>query len=123
MLFVEQFWYLIAVAFVKLSVLCFYGRIFALGGFPMVIKFLMGIVIAWLVAFLFATLLQALPLSCNWNPCEPTMDYPVMYVMSSVTDILLDICILCLPVSFIRKLRLRTNQKIGIVLIFGLGIL
>jgi len=46
-----------------------------------------------------------------------------MYVLSSVTDIIIDISILALPAFFIRKLHLSGNQKIGIGAIFGLGIL
>lgn len=46
-----------------------------------------------------------------------------MYVCCSVTDILLDISILCLPALYIRKLRISGGQKVGLVGIFGLGIL
>ena len=53
----------------------------------------------------------------------PTTNYTVMYVCSSVTDVVLDIAILCLPASFIRKLNLSQGQKLGLVGIFGLGIL
>lgn len=77
----------------------------------------------WLVSFLFATFLQVWPLWCNWIVCAPTTNYPVMYVCSSVTDIVLDISILCLPFSFIRKLHMSSVQKIGTTSIFGLGIL
>ncbi|CAF9941013.1 hypothetical protein IMSHALPRED_002251 [Imshaugia aleurites] len=46
-----------------------------------------------------------------------------MYVCSSVTDVLLDIAILCIPTSYIRTLNIKKSQKIGLVGIFGLGIL
>ena len=46
-----------------------------------------------------------------------------MYVCSSVTDIVLDMSILCLPIAFIRKLHMSSGQKIGTSSIFGLGIL
>ena len=51
------------------------------------------------------------------------MNYPLMYVLSSVTDIALDISILSLPALFIWRLRMAPAKKISIIGIFGLGIL
>ena len=118
-----QFWYIIAVGLVKLSVLCFYGRIFAIVRFPVSVNILLVLVLAWLVSFLFATFFQVWPLWCNWITCVPTTNYPIMYVCSTVTDIVLDICILCLPAFFLRNLQVSLNKRIGLVGIFGLGVL
>ena len=82
-----------------------------------------ALTIAWLVSFLFATFFQVWPLWCNWTVCDPTTNYPVMYALSSATDIVLDIGILCLPISYIRKLKMSGAKKIGITAVFGLGIL
>ena len=122
-LFVLQFWYILAVAFVKLSILCFYGRVFSVRRFPVVVNIMIVLTGAWLVSFLFATFFQVWPLWCNWIVCAPTTNYPVMYVCSSVADIVLDISILCLPISFIRNLHMSSAQKVGTSSIFGLGIL
>lgn len=46
-----------------------------------------------------------------------------MYMCSSVTDIALDVAILCLPASFVRKLQVTRTQKLALTAIFGLGIL
>lgn len=46
-----------------------------------------------------------------------------MYILCSVTDIVLDIGILCIPAWFIRKLQMSRGQKIGLAVGFGLGIL
>ena len=122
-MFVLQFWYLIAVAFVKLSILSLYGRLFSSGRFPIVVKVLLLLTTGWLIAFLFATFFQVWPIRCNWITCDPTTDYTVMYLCSSVTDIILDVIILCLPATFIRKLQLARSQKQGLIAVFGLGIL
>ena len=118
-----QFPYVLAVALIKLSVLCFYGRIFQLGRWPFSVQLFIAIVIGWLISFFFATLFQAWPISCNWTPCEPTMNYAVMYVAYSATDIVLDITILALPMSFLQQVRMSRNQKVGVMCIFSLGIL
>lgn len=78
---------------------------------------------AWLISFLFATFFQVWPLWCNWIVCVASTNYPVMYVVCSVTDIVIDITILCLPAFFINKLQMNFNRKIGVYAIFGLGIL
>lgn len=72
---------------------------------------------------MFATFFQVWPLSCNWVTCTPTTNYTVMYMCLSVTDVLLDIAILCIPASFIRTLHISKGQKISLVGIFGLGVL
>ena len=46
-----------------------------------------------------------------------------MYVLTSVTDIILDITILALPVQFVRKLQMSKSRKAAIIAIFGLGVL
>ena len=89
----------------------------------MVIKIMILVTGAWLVSFLFATFFQIWPLWCNWIICALTSNYPVMYVCSSVTDVVLDMTILCLPVSFIKILHMSSVQKIATSGIFGLGIL
>ncbi|MCJ1485775.1 hypothetical protein MMC06_005950 [Schaereria dolodes] len=121
-LFVLQFWYLIAVALVKLSVLCFYGRIFTGIRFPTIIKAMLAVTISWLISFLFATFFQVWPIRCNWDACIRTTNYPAMYILSSVTDIILDIVILCLPATFVMRLNTSRGQKLGLVAVFGLGI-
>ena len=84
----------------------------------------MGTVVAWEVSFLFATIFQVWPLWCNWTLCAvATTNYPVMYACSSVTDIVIDIVILCLPASFVRSLQITRGQKYGVTSIFGLGVL
>jgi len=103
-------------------VLFFYGRMFSVGRFPLVIKIMSGVVVAWLISFLFATFFQDWPLWCNWIVCVASTNYPVMYVVCSVTDIVIDITILCLPAFFIKKLQMNFNKKIGVYGIFGLGI-
>ncbi|OCL10347.1 hypothetical protein AOQ84DRAFT_374998 [Glonium stellatum] len=119
--FVLQFWYISAVALVKLSVLFFYKRIFTVDYTPTPIWVLIALSIGWFISFFFATLFQILPIWCNWIACQPTANYPAMYLACSVTDIVIDISILCLPGFFIRHLQMSLSRKIGIVGIFGLG--
>ncbi|KAL2036929.1 hypothetical protein N7G274_010354 [Stereocaulon virgatum] len=122
-LFVEQFWYITSVAVVKLSMLCLYGRMFPYNGrYPMTVRILIYLTLGWLISFFFATLFQVWPIWCNWTLCIPTTNYPAMYVCSSVFDILLDITILCIPVSIIKGLSMTKERKLGLIGVFGVGI-
>ena len=121
--FIMQYWYILAVGLVKLSILCLYGRLFSAARYPVTIKIFLFLTSAWLVSFIFATFFQVWPLRCNWVTCIPTTNYTVIYVCCSVTDVLLDIAILCIPSSFIRTLHISRSQKIGLIGIFGLGVL
>ena len=107
----------------KLSILCLYGRLFGVRRFPISVKIIVTLTIGWLISFLFATFFQVWPIWCNWIICQPTTNYPVMYVLCSVTDIVLDVSILCLPAYFIRNLQMNRSRKVGITAIFGLGVL
>ena len=90
---------------------------------PLGITIMMALVLGWMISFLLATFFQVWPIRCNWVVCHPTTNYPAMYVLSSVTDVILDIAILSLPISFVRKLKMSNSKKIGVTAIFGLGIL
>jgi hypothetical protein len=46
-----------------------------------------------------------------------------MYIINGIGNMLLDIAILVLPLPTIWKLKLPTAQKVGLALIFSLGIL
>lgn len=66
----------------------------------------------------FRDFFQTWPISCN-----PRTNYPVMYVCSSVTEILLDISILGLPAQSLKKLRIDAAHKALVTIIFGREIL
>lgn len=124
MLFLNQFWYLASVALSKLSILFLYDRIFSVGSIQYVFMGFIAATAGWFTAFFFATLFQIEPIACNWELClHHTTDFRAMYVTLSVTNIVLDMGVLCLPSLFIRKLQMDRGQKIGLIGIFGLGAL
>jgi len=46
-----------------------------------------------------------------------------MYILLNATDIILNICILCLPAFYIKTLQMNKDKKLGLAGIFGFGIL
>jgi len=120
--FVWQFFYLFAVAFVKLSILHFYDRVFHHPKFVFAKQALIWIIIGWLVAFFWATLFQAIPIECNWTECTPSSDYSAMYIASSATNLLLDCAILIMPLTMLRRLEISRRSRNSLTIIFGLGV-
>ena len=78
---------------------------------------------AWLVAFFFATLFQGWPVSQQWMRTGPLINCPRMYFALGVTDLALDIVVLCLPMPIIWGLHATRRKKLGVASIFGLGFL
>ena len=109
----------------KLSILFFYGVVFSAGKLNIMIKIMLLVTLSWMISFILATLFQIWPIRCNWTSCVrgSATDYPIMYILNNATDIILDLAILCLPVTAIKRLRMSRNKKIGTMFIFGLGIL
>jgi len=123
-MFAIQFFYIFSVGFVKLSVLAFYRTIFIGKRFRLACDTMSVVVVSWLIALFFGTLLRSTPISVNWIPRQPGGRHGNIVVLFSfigASDILLDIIILCLPLPIIRHLHMSTQKKWLVAGIFWLG--
>ncbi|KAH6663047.1 hypothetical protein B0J14DRAFT_662248 [Halenospora varia] len=123
MLFAYQFFYLFAVAAVKVSILYFYKRVFgnSSDGFIKVINIVLIFLLLWTIAFFFATLFQAWPISWNWDGVGKPTQYNIIYFVQTGTEILTDLVTLCLPIPMIKGLHVEKHKKTRIIGIFWLG--
>ena len=78
---------------------------------------------AWIIAFFFVTLFQDKPISRNWGTVGTTVNFPILYIVENLTDIVLDLFILCMPLTVIRTLHISTKKKWMLSGIFWLGAL
>lgn len=109
---------------IKLSIVCFYKRIFNVNTFLKAANGIIVIIGLWLVAFFFATLFQAWPISHAWTGAGRNLiDYPAMYMALGATDLALDVIILCMPMPMIKSLKISGRRKLVVAVIFGLGFL
>ena len=130
---------------VKISVVLFYRRIFITKRFRLVANIIVGICVVWTIAMFLvsqprldteisciittfiifqAFLLIMGPIPSHWNPAaDPQIDngLGVVMIFSMVSDIILDIITLCLPIRQIYKLNLNRRKKIIVAGIFWLG--
>ncbi|KUJ07234.1 uncharacterized protein LY89DRAFT_743236 [Mollisia scopiformis] len=123
LLFASEFISLAALALVKISVLLFYRRLFSVTRFPIIANVVIGIIIAWFIAFFLVMLFAGDPISDSWTHLgHPRYNVAAMLVASSYTDIIIDIAVLALPIPLIKGLHLDTKRKLSVVGIFSLGL-
>lgn len=123
--FWTQFTYIFAVSLIKLSILLFYQSIFSTHKFRLAVKIFKVILFLWTIAFFFASLFQAWPISYNWNEYQPghTINEISMYLALACSELALDVAVLTFPWTVIWRLQMKTSRKLSISAIFMLGAL
>lgn len=120
----------IAYGFIKMGVILFYRRIFQTQKFGLACIIMLAITAAWTISYFIVTVAACgSNISLIWtytsikvlhSQCVQTVDVLLSY---NVTDIVLDVIILSMPLPMIWKLNMTPNRKLAISAIFLLGIL
>ncbi|KAI8960490.1 hypothetical protein F5Y11DRAFT_367390 [Daldinia sp. FL1419] len=113
----------IGLGFVKLSILVFYMGIFLGKMFGIVSKVVLGLVICWTVSFFFANLFTCYPITpfieaFYHNKCVEGLS---LWYSVAISDIIMDVVILTMPIPMVLKLHLPWTQKLGVLAMFLLG--
>ncbi|KAI1805957.1 hypothetical protein F4811DRAFT_195202 [Daldinia bambusicola] len=124
--FVSSVLYFTIAGATKLGILLMYYRIFSVStAFRYQLFVAVSLVIGWWVGCTVATLTNCIPLEWSWNNslADPRycFDYNVFWMASGACEIFLDVLILTLPISTVVRMRLSTQRKITISIIFLLG--
>jgi hypothetical protein len=83
-----------------------------------------GACIVWLIVSMFLNIFQCKPVSALWEALGSTeycLASGTMWLGLEVTNLLVDVVILALPISEIGRLQLSTAKKWFVVCIFLLG--
>ena len=120
-LFATQFFYVFSVFTVKVAIILFYKSIFTNVGFRKAANGLLVFLGAWIAAFFFITLFQDKPINRNWGSVGTTVNFPVLYIVESVTDITLDLVILAMPLPVIRSLHISARKRWLLSGVFWMG--
>lgn len=117
-------WYALCIVLTKLSILCFYCRVFPVRKL-VYISWAFGIFIAaYNIALVLVTAFQCIPLSSIWTGkpgvCIDTLP---PFTALSVINLITDVGILVLPIRYIVKLQMSLTRRIQICGIFLLGAL
>ena len=107
----------------KFSVVCFYRRIFRGSRFSVLTGILLIAIAAWGIAFFFAGLFICIPVDAFWTqaPGSRCFDPIPLFYTGAISDTIMDVVILAIPVPLVWKLNLPTKQKIIVSGIFLLG--
>lgn len=131
MLFATQILYVVGLMTLKASVLFFFLRIFPTRGFRTIIwathglNFLVGLI------YIILTFAQCRPLSLYWTGWdknesyknERCLDFNRFILSNAIINIILDVWMLILPLTQLYKLNLILRKKIGVMLMFSVGLL
>ncbi|PQE23733.1 integral membrane protein [Rutstroemia sp. NJR-2017a WRK4] len=119
-----EFWYMAGVMLTKLSVLCFYLRIFAV---TLSLKLAIWttsilVVLYWIVATI-VIIIQCHPIPHYWNASIPgtCVEEFRLILGIAIPDLVLDFVVLLLPVIPLWRLQMEHRQKIGLLVVFILG--
>ncbi|KAJ6015163.1 hypothetical protein N7540_009754 [Penicillium herquei] len=112
------------VVLVKSSILALYWRIFNRTNIKIPISIIATAVCMWGIAVFLLSLLQCIPTRGFWDRsvnASCNVDSQKFLFAISIPNILTDLTLLILPVPYIMKLNIPSNQKKAIISIFLLG--
>ncbi|KAK8081041.1 hypothetical protein PG997_008859 [Apiospora hydei] len=95
------------------------------GGLRRTIQGLLGVVGAWAIAFSLALAFICHPMPFRWDPTIPggaCGSQTAMYATLIITNVLLDLVIMLLPMYIVWSLKMRGPEKIGLMACFALGL-
>ncbi|KAI1744596.1 hypothetical protein F4680DRAFT_443871 [Xylaria scruposa] len=124
LLLICEFTYLLGVAFIKLSMLFLYHRIYTTPTFKRWVYFVIVLDVIYIIAFIPIFLTNCIPLSQYWDP-KPTGWCRDTVISDSATvagNLLLDIFVLGLPLPVLWRLQMSVRDKITVTAMFSIGI-
>ena len=125
LLYVAELLFVWCTTLAKASILALYASIFATEKFRRAKDIVLTLCLAWCITMTAGFIVQCLPLREAWNPLRLKENKCVLLgifvLVEELTNVMLDITILVLPISMIRNLQLPVRQRWTLSLIFLLG--
>ncbi|RAL12388.1 uncharacterized protein BO97DRAFT_434373 [Aspergillus homomorphus CBS 101889] len=122
--FSSQMLGVLSLGLTKLSLLVLFRNIFAVSrAFNLASAILIAITAAWTVSFFFSNLFTCYPITALVeeyynNNC---LDSLAMWYAGCITDVLIDLIIMVLPLPMVFKLQLAPKQKVAVSAVFVMG--
>ncbi|KAK4695498.1 hypothetical protein P7C71_g2266, partial [Lecanoromycetidae sp. Uapishka_2] len=117
--------YTICITLVKLSILLFYYRLFGVRKtFRRVIVAALALVITWCIAIVLLNILQCIPIQAAWirpYPHSKCLNNNTSLLGTAITNVVIDLAILVLPIEPIWRLNLTLRKKLALTTIFCIG--
>ncbi|KAI9374371.1 hypothetical protein BJX61DRAFT_306433 [Aspergillus egyptiacus] len=119
----NQFTYFVLSPAVKISIICFYRRVFTVKPFQLVSFAINTLIALWGAAIFIACALQCRPLRSYWDrSVEGTcFDSNKFIIVNQIFNVIMDFVILALPVPMIWNLQRAWQDKLALNGVFALG--
>ena len=128
MFYIDQTFYLICLCLTKVSVLFFYLRIFPTTAFRWAALANMSFVVISTVVLLFLQIFQCRPIHKTWTGWENEdwgeycLDLNKLAYAAACLSIAQDALLILLPMPHLVRLNIGVKTKIGVILMFSLGL-
>ncbi|PVH75952.1 hypothetical protein DL98DRAFT_465808 [Cadophora sp. DSE1049] len=118
--------YFLSLAMIRVSILCFYLRIFPQRLFRRIVYAIMAANIIYGTTFVLLSVFQCIPVHAAWTRWDGTVEARCINVnaigwASAGINIGFDITILILPLPELASLAMSWQRKIRVLFVFGLG--
>ena len=129
MFYATESFYLAIIALTKISVLCFYLRVFPNQGFRRLNYLVMAWVAASSVILIFLQIFQCIPLNYSWEGwkdeqgrAHKCLHINALAFTAAGFSIAQDLVILVLPLPLLARLQTVWRVKLGVMFMFSLGV-
>jgi hypothetical protein len=127
MYYYSEILYLVVVFLTKISICCFYLRVFPKHALRVRVYTVIGLTVASACAFIPVTIFQCTPIPGAWLRWDGTYkaecrDVMVQALWGAIVSIALDIAIIILPMPELWGLNLSLRRKVGVMLMFAVGL-
>ena len=130
---IKYFWvaiilYFLETALTKLSIICFYIKIFPSWTVLRVLWGTFAVTCVWGIVFVITAIAQCRPISLFWTSWDGLhkghcASPDGIGWSHAIINIILDVWILAIPLSQLRGLQLHWQKKVGVAIMFCLGAL
>jgi hypothetical protein len=125
--YLGEIFYVVALGISKISILFFYLRVFPSKGFRNLTYGVMGLSVAYTIAFFFATTFQCVPISLAWTQWDGLHegrcnDIHLQGWIAAAINIVLDAIVMILPLRHLAKLNMSLKKRLMVMAMFSLGI-
>lgn len=122
--YVFSHFYDIALVSVKLGILAFYYRVFAVPLFRKFVLVTAAFVIAWGIGITVTLALACRPIEAFWDADVKgkCLELVTFTYFTNISNLITDIWIFLMPIPVIWHLQLQTKKKLMLCLIFSIGL-
>ncbi|KAF9885756.1 hypothetical protein FE257_012338 [Aspergillus nanangensis] len=125
--FWDELIYLSILPMTKISICCFYLRVFPQRGFRTITYIVIALNVGYLISFVLISVFQCTPLHGAWEHWDGSGNFRCNNInaqgwCAAILNMLLDIIVMLLPLRELYRLNLSMRKKLYVMCMFSLGI-